>query len=277
MMFRLLLCVLGLWAACLSATAGEPGSFSRTWGTEAKTKVHQALPANILLSDGQFQAYQRHLSQHECGRAAGLLIRVMDRTTIQFRHLSQNLKNIFNDQIDWGIYEQAEPYIIQNYPHLYICRLEHQLRILDQRIGADDQKAGLQPYVFMSRGKTEMKFGTLSDARDHIFLMISVLVDQDYVPVFPLKARLLRLRLLAGKRDLHFEYFLLRRACYLGQPCAAFKAQLKEVAALLSPRWVCMLDQDARHPLSDFKKNRKPDAWEACGRLHPPVQPDSGR
>lgn len=220
------------------------------WHEGVHRKYFNSAPASELLTAIEFKTYQKLIKQLDCGPAALLLNKAFVRRYPQFSDAAAPRGLQF---VQWFVH-----YVSREFPDLDYCKDSLDLKHHEMMLAEDGTKIG--KYFTGDMRKPPLLYFDKWRNRDTSVGSIILRAARDHIPA------ILEIAKLARRGDVFelgadFEFYLIKRACHLGYPCAQREERLKELEKLFSPEKSKLTAQMAKQKNivleMVYKKNRK--------------------
>ncbi|MBL4596025.1 MAG: hypothetical protein JKX99_05565 [Robiginitomaculum sp.] len=227
--------IVGTFIYLMSQTQVDPQR-SRDVDESMKLGLFESIPAEELMSDGEFKYYTRALENMDCELASILLNTAFTRYYPQFER-ARLKQNCLGDLgcLDWKIYA-GSIFSEQGY-----CETVLGFNQADDEIRVHN----LIPPKFnvkFSLEKVEYENYHFQKRDNNIAILIG-LAEGEHIPALLTVGELLR----RGDVFVHSaeaEYYVLKRACFLGyEACANLESRITELQEALAPERIALLEQ----------------------------------
>ncbi len=211
-------CICSLFHTAASATD------RMIWHEGFESRYFDSVPARELLFPADYKAYRKLIRNMDCGPAALLLNKAFVRRYPQFSDAAAPRGPQF---IRW-----FTAYVSHEFPDLDFCMDSLRLKHHEMMLAEEGTKIG--KFFTGDMRKPPLLYGKEWRKRDTLVLSLITRAAQDH------KAALLETAKLARRGDVfetgpEFEFYLIKRVCYLGESCATYEKRLKELKKRIQP------------------------------------------
>jgi len=200
----------------------------------------ESIPAEELMSDGEFKYYTRALTNLDCELAGILLNTAFTRHYPQFEWARLKRDCVGDEECsDWNTFSSS---IFNEYGH---CEIISNFTLADDEIRIHNlvsPKFNIRLNLGLNRKKHKNPW---IDKRNWSITRLITHADGDYIPALLKVGELLR----RGDVFVHSaeaEYYVLKRACFVGyEDCAGLELRLAELENTLSRERITRIEQRA--------------------------------
>jgi len=209
-------CIFLLWQA--TASSAE----KMMWHEGVESKYFDSAPASELLSAPDYKTYLNLIKRMDCGPAALLLNKAFVRRYPQFSDAAAPRGDEFHR---WFVY-----YVSHEFPDLDYCMDSLTLKHKEMMLAEDGTKIG--KFFTGDMRKPPWRYRRAWRERDTSILSLLMRASQDHKPALQEIAKL------AKRGDVfelgpNFEFYLIKRICHLGGPCALYEGRIKKLEKLI--------------------------------------------
>ncbi len=215
----------------------------------AKLRFFDSAPAEELMSKNEYKYYTRALGSLECDLADILLNTAFVRHYPQFERARLQQHCLSDDGcVHWFIFSKV---LFDEYA---FCSWVSELNEAEYEIRIHDMTPPKFDLDLVFQGVKDENLWV--ELRDTNIALIFSLANEDYIPALLKLGELLRRgNVLISSNEA--EYFVLRRACFLGyEQCADLEPRLAELQNMLAPDRITLLEKTSAAGPSEPRRLR---------------------